>query len=62
MAYAEAMYSVDLSDPIDGRDPAAGPQPEREDPDQIRSHRMPRDLGITHRDIEYFARRGDICE
>ncbi len=62
IAYAEAMYSVDLSDPIDGRHPAAGPQPEREDRDQIRSNRMLRDLGITRRDIEYFARRGDVCE
>jgi hypothetical protein len=62
IAYAEAMYSVDLSDPIDGRDPAAGPQPEREDRDQLLSHRMLRDLGITRRDIEHFARRGDVCE
>ena len=62
IAYAEAMYSVDLSDPVDGRHPAAGPQPEREDPDQLRSNRMLRDLGITRRDIEYFARRGDVCE
>jgi hypothetical protein len=62
IAYAEAMYSVDLSDPIDGRHPAAGPQPEREDPDQVQSHRMLRDLGITRRDIEHFARRGDVCE
>ena len=36
IAYAEAMYSVDLSDPVDGRHPAAGPQPEREDRDQLR--------------------------
>ena len=61
IAYAEAMYSVDLSDPIDGRHPA-GPQPEREGRDQLRSHRMLRDLGITRRDIEHFARRGDVCE
>ena len=61
IAYAEAMYSVDLSDPIDGRHPA-GPQPEREGRDQLRSHRMLRDLGITRRDIEDFARRGDVCE
>jgi hypothetical protein len=62
IAYAEAMYSVDLSDPIDCRDPAAGPQPERDDPDQLRSNRMLRDLGISRRDIEYFAGRGDVCE
>lgn len=62
IAYAEAMYSVDLSDPVDCRHPAAGLQPEREDRDQIRSNRMLRDLGISRCDMESFARRGDVCE
>jgi hypothetical protein len=62
MAYAEAMYSVDLGDPIDCPDLAAGPQPDREDPDQLRSNRMLRDLGIARCDVEYLAGRGDVCE
>jgi hypothetical protein len=31
IAFAEAMYSVDLSEPTDCRDPAGSPQPERGD-------------------------------
>jgi uncharacterized protein YjiS (DUF1127 family) len=37
LAYAEAMCPVDLSEPVDCRDPAANPQPESEDRDQLLS-------------------------
>jgi hypothetical protein len=71
LAYAEAMYSVELSGPIDCRDPAGNPPSDREDRDQILDqssrlrtpdNRTLKSVGLSRHDIESLARRGDRCE
>jgi hypothetical protein len=71
LAYAEAMYSVELSGPIDCGDPVGNPPPDREDRDQSLDQssrlRTPDDrtlksVGLSRCDTESFARRGDRCE
>jgi hypothetical protein len=71
LAYAEAMYAVELGGPIDGRDPAGNPPRDREDRDQLPNRpsrlrmlddRTLKSVGLSRCDIESFTSRGDRCE